>query len=231
MKRKYFWSAAVLAGILACICTGSIFAYAQESVGDARLCVTGCASVEAEADLAIFGGCVEGMGNDMRSAEKACTERLQAVQKAFSSYGRVREEHSSAYPAGNGYTASRYLTFVTEQTDKAEEMRSALAEAGATCLEGTRYLCRDDEKYRLEALEKAIENAREKAKALGAEGDLVCVEEQSFCPCARNEESAGKVTFTATVRAVFAKRPQAKARERGQNNGTEPKRPAPDPAA
>ena len=210
MKRKILTGIAAI-GMLACLGAGSVCAFAQEPVGDACLCVTGTASVEAEADACTFGGCVEGVGNDARAAEKAAAALLRAVKNACAAYGTVREESSSVYPAGKGYAASKYLIFETEKADKAEEMRAALAETGVTCLEGARYFCKEDGQYKLEALQKAVENAREKAKALGAAGALVRVEEHSCYPCARGE-SAGTVTFTATVRAVFAKLPHAPAK-------------------
>lgn len=75
-----------------------------------------------------------------------------------------------------------------------------------------RFSCKEDGEYKLEALRLAIDNAREKAKALGAEGELVHVEEQCCYPCARGGTSDGKVTYTATVRAVFAKARHADAR-------------------
>ena len=211
MKPKKLLIIAAVLGLAACIGAGSICASAQaQPVGDACLSVTGTASVEAEADACSFGGCIEAAGNDMRAAEEAAAELLRSVKDTFAAYGTVKEESSSAYPSGStGYTATKYLSFVTDKADKAEEIRAALAKTGVTCLDGVRYYCRDDQSYKLDALQKAIENARAKAKALGAEGELVHVEEQCCYPCARSENSAGKVTYTATVRAVFARRPHA----------------------
>ena len=210
MKSKKLLLAAAVLGILACIGAGSLCAFAQTPVGDACLTVTGTASVEADADACSFCGCIEAAGNDMRAAEEAAADILRTVKDVFSAYGSVTVESSSAYPSGpTGYTTAKYLSFATDKADKAEEIRAALAKTGVTCLDGVRYYCRNDQTYKLDALQKAIDNAREKAKALGAEGELVRVEEQCCYPCARSEGSAGKVTYTATVRAVFAKRPQA----------------------
>lgn len=214
MKPKKLLLLAAVLGIAVCIGAGSICASAQEQpVGNACLTVTGCASVEAEADLCTFGGCVEAAGNDMRAAEEAAAALLRTVKDTFAAYGTVSEESSSAYPTGaTGYTAVKYLSFVTDKADKAEEIRAALAKTGVTCLDGVRFSCKEDGEYKLEALRLAIENAREKAKALGAEGELVHVEEQCCYPCARGGTSDGKVTYTATVRAVFAKARHADAR-------------------
>ena len=221
MKQKKYLIAAAVLGLLFCIGAGSLCAAAQTPVGDACLSVTGSATVEATADACSFGGCIEAVGNDMRAAEEAAAALLRSVKDVFAAYGSVREESSSAYPSGNaGYTATKYLCFMTEQTDKAAEIRAALAKTGVTCLDGVRYYCRNDQSYKLDALQKAIENAREKAKALGAEGELVRVEEQCCYPCARCEETAEKVTYTATVRAVFAKRPHAEAKQESEPNGT-----------
>ena len=213
MKPKKFLIAAAVLGLLACIGAGSMCAFAQaQPVGDACLAVTGTASVEADADACAFSGCIEAAGNDMRAAEEACAEALRGVKNIFAAYGTVCEESASAYPSeGTGYTAAKYLTFMTDRAEKADEIRAALAKAGVTCLDGVRYICKDDAAYKLEALRQAIDNARGKAKALGAEGELVRVEEQCCYPCARGWNGAGKLTYTATVRAVFAKRPHADA--------------------
>lgn len=129
MKRKKILLLAAVLGIAVCIGAGGICASAQEQpVGNACLTVTGCASVEAEADLCTFGGCVEAAGNDMRAAEEAAAALLRTVKDTFAAYGTVSEESSSAYPTGaTGYTAVKYLSFVTDKADKAEEIRAALA--------------------------------------------------------------------------------------------------------
>lgn len=218
MKPKKLFIAAAILGMLACIGAGSVCAAAQtQPIGGACLSVTGTASVEAAADACIFSGCVEAVGNDMRAAEETCAAMLQSVKDIFAAYGSLREECSSAYPSCNGgYTATKYLSFTTDKVDKAAEIRAALAKTGVTCLDGVRYICREDGSHKLAALAKAIENAREKAKALGAEGELVRVEEQCCYPCARAENGEGKVTYTATVRAVFAKRPHAEAGQKAE---------------
>ena len=87
----------------------------------------------------------------MRAAEEAAAALLRTVKDTFAAYGTVSEESSSAYPAGaTGYTAVKYLSFVTDQADKAEEIRAALAKTGVTCLDGVRFSCKEDGEYKLE---------------------------------------------------------------------------------
>ena len=212
MKKRKFWILIAALCLLFCIGAGSLCAFAETQpadLGGACLIVTGTASVEAKADTCTFNGNIEAAGNDMHTAQEKCAEIFAKAREVFSAYGSVREEHSSAYPnEGTGYTAAKYLTFITNQTDKAEEIRAALAKAGVSCLDGVCYSCKNDAQYKLTALQKAIEDARQKAAALGTDGKLVRVEETCCYPCVRNEGAEGTVTYNASVRAVFARLPQ-----------------------
>lgn len=212
MKKRKFWILLAAVCLLFCIGAGSLCAFAETQPADlseACLIVTGTASVEAKADTCTFNGNIETVGNDMHTAEEKCAEIFAKTREVFSAYGTVREEHSSAYPnEGTGYTASKYLTFTTDHIEQAEEIRAALAKAGVSCLDGVCYSCKQDAQYKLQALQQAVENARQKAAALGAGGRLVRVEETCCYPCFRSAGAEGTVTFTASVRAVFAKVPQ-----------------------
>lgn len=211
MKRGIL--AAALAAVLACgVAAGGTCAFASEGVGDAMLVVTGTASVSAVADGCTFCGVIETVGDDLETASARSGEVFAAVRSAFERYGSVEEEHFSVYPLrGQGYTATRCLRFYSEQAGKAEEMRAALSEAGMTSLDGAVPFCKDDAARRTEALRLAVEDAKNKAAQLGAEGRLVRAEEM-FCCMSRSVSPSGEVTYDATVRAVFARVPQGKER-------------------
>lgn len=218
--KKSKWILLILTlTLLVCIGVGTVSAYAAETaqIGDALLSVNGTATVRTEADECTFGGTIECVGNDMKSAEENCAEICKKIYEAFKPYGSVRENHSSAYPSygSAGYTASRYLTFRTERTEKLSEIREALAKAGIACLEGVTYLCKDDSQLRLNALQQAIENARAKAAALGATGEIVRVEETSCYPSGCGGED-GTVGFVANVRVLFAHKPKEEAAHRAE---------------
>ena len=166
MKLKKLTIAAAVLGLTACIGMGSLHVFAQtEPVGSAVLCVTGTASVEADADLCVFGGSIEAFGDDMQAAEKACGERLHGVREAFAPFGTVREESAGTYPScSGGYTATRYLTFTVTKAAEADAARTALAKAGITCMDCARYLCSDEADYKLKALEQAIDCARKRRR-------------------------------------------------------------------
>lgn len=161
--------------------------------------VIGCASMQAEADGIILLGGIEAAGNSMAEATEQCEQLAEAVRKAFEPYGQVTEESFCTWPSysGAGYTAQRTFRFVAEGTDRAEEMRAALADAGVRHIEGFPY-CKNEAALRSELLAQALEDARSKAEALGAAGEPVHIEERRSHSC-----RGGSLTLEVCVRAVW----------------------------
>ena len=152
---------------------------------------------QAEADgLVLFGG-VEAAGESMQEASERCGQAAEAVRQAFAPYGEVEEESSCAWPCGSsGYTAEHTFRFSCEDAGKAAELCRVLAEAGLRHIRAL-PVCRGEGMYG-ELLTAALQDATEKAQALGASGEPVRVEE--FC-CCRGEE--GSLLLEARVRAVW----------------------------
>lgn len=161
------------------------------------IAVTGVARRQAEADgLVLFGG-VEAAGESMQEASERCEQAAEAVRQAFAPYGDVEEESSCAWPCGSsGYTAEHTFRFSCEDAGKAAELCRVLAEAGLRHIRAL-PVCRGEGMYG-ELLTAALQDATEKAQALGASGEPVWVEE--FC-CCRGEE--GSLLLEARVRAVW----------------------------
>lgn len=161
------------------------------------IAVTGVARRQAEADgLVLFGG-VEAAGESMQEASERCGQAAEAVRQAFAPYGEVEEESSCAWPCGSsGYTAEHTFRFSCEDAGKAAELCRVLAEAGLRHIRAL-PVCRGEGMYG-ELLTAALQDATEKAQALGASGEPVRVEE--FC-CCRGEE--GSLLLEARVRAVW----------------------------
>ena len=159
--------------------------------------VTGVARRQAEADgLVLFGG-VEAAGESMQEASERCGQAAEAVRQAFAPYGEVEEESSCAWPCGSsGYTAEHTFRFSCEDAGKAAELCRILAAAGLRHIRAL-PVCRGEGMYG-ELLTAALQDATEKAQALGASGEPVRVEE--FC-CCRGEE--GSLLLEARVRAVW----------------------------
>ena len=155
------------------------------------------ASAREEADgLVLFGG-VEAAGESMQEASERCEQAAEAVRQAFAPYGEVEEESSCAWPCGSsGYTAEHTFRFSCEDAGKAAELCRVLAEAGLRHIRAL-PVCRGEGMYG-ELLTAALQDATEKAQALGASGEPVRVEE--FC-CCRGEE--GSLLLEARVRAVW----------------------------
>lgn len=161
------------------------------------IAVTGVARRQAEADgLVLFGG-VEAAGESMQEASERCGQAAEAVRQAFAPYGEVEEESSCAWPCGSsGYTAEHTFRFSCEDAGKAAELCRVLAEAGLRHIRAL-PVCHGEGMYG-ELLTAALQDATEKAQALGASGEPVRVEE--FC-CCRGEE--GSLLLEARVRAVW----------------------------
>ena len=207
MKKKFLPFLAVLAMAIV-IAGGTLCVSADTQIGNANLIVTGMATLEAKADLCTFSGSIRTVADDMNTAESKCEEIAAKVRDVFSEYGTVSECHSEVSPmyGQNGYSACKYFCFETEKTDSLPQIREKLAQAGLNCIEGTAYSCKDDSEYRIQALQQAIADAKEKAAALGAVGELVKVEETCCYPSCYGHNgkiTENRVIFTASVRAVF----------------------------
>ena len=213
MKKKFFPILAILA-LTAVLAGRSLCVSADTQIGNAALIVTGTATVEAKADLCTFYGSIRTIADDMNAAESKCEEIAANVRDVFSEYGTVSECRSDISPmyGQNGYTASKYFSFETEKTDNLPQIREKLAQTGLNCIEGTAYSCKDDSHYSMQALQQAIADAKEKAAALGAAGELVSVEETCCYPSCYGQNgnvTENRVVFTASVRAVFRTRKTA----------------------
>lgn len=191
----------------------------EEGVGAAVLVVTGTARVSAAADGCTFCGVIETVADDMNAASARNAEAAERVRAAFEGYGRAEEEYFSVHPMRGGYTAVRRLRFYAQGTERTEEMRSALADAGVTSLEGAVPCCSDESAHRAEALRLALQDAQSKAAQLGCTGGLVRAEELC-CYAAFGPSAGGEVVFEATVRAVFARAPQP---QEGRGNAPRPR--------
>ena len=215
MKRKKLLLSFLCAFLLLSALCGSICsAGAQTDSENAVLILSGNATVTAQADLCNFTGCIETAGNSLRDAEHSNAELCKKLRELFAPYGTMEEECCCVYPSygQTGFTAVRNLRFSTEQIDQLDLLREKLAEAGITRMEGFAYICRDEKAKKAEALRLAVQDAREKAAALGSVGELIKIEEISCYPTCRTPLAGERtVTFTACVRALFARRPQAKA--------------------
>lgn len=236
MKKSKIVLLTAVIGLTSLICAGSVCAFADTTettagIDNAHLIVIGCADVQGEADECVISGSIEAIGNDMADAEKKSGEILAKAREIFKPYGEVCENHYGVYPMyeSNGYTATRYLTFTTDKTDNMNEIREKLASAGVNRLDGVCYRMKDDSALKLRALQLAVENAKAKAAALGASGELVKVEEISCYPtfrdCGDGKYDNG-VTYTASVRAVFATFPKKEHEQKLPENKNEPQEPA-----
>ncbi len=206
MKGKFL---PLIAGAILCAalsCT-SVCAFADQTIGDADLVVTGSASLEADADFCTFSGSIHTVADEKPDAARKCEEIAAEVSKVFSEYGtatQCRFEVSPMY-GQTGFAADACFSFETDRTDSIPAIREKLLQTGLTYIDGPVYSCKEDAQYRAQALQMAIADAKAKAEALGAAGTLVMVEETCCYPCCYGAGgiTENRVTYTACVRAVF----------------------------
>lgn len=209
MKKRTLTLITILVLLASVLCTGGVFAFAESGAENAFVVVTGSASVQGKADTCVLNGSIEIVANDMATAEQKSSQIFGEVQKAMQAHGTVNDSYFSIYPncEGKGYTAYRSITLTTEHTDQVCEIREKLVAAGVNRLDGVCFRLKDDSALKTQALQKAVENAKVKAKALGASETMIRLEETSCYPeyrCDNGNGNDNSVTFTACVRAVFA---------------------------
>lgn len=148
----------------------------------AELSVVGEGKVDVVPDIAYvdFGVVV----NNVATAEEAQTrlsERNNKVIESFKASGiaeaDIKTSNYSIYPNYNfennrnditGYNANTTISVKVRETSKIGSLIQSGTAAGANQILGTRYEVESPEKYREEARDKAITNAKEQAEKLAS---------------------------------------------------------------
>lgn len=165
-----------------------------------EVAVTGTASVTLPADGFTLYFTVESEASTSDEAVTANDNKYAAISETLGTHGALYTTGSSVYRTENGYTAARYLTFECSDPDYAAQAVENVSSAGATYVGGVNYtLSGSSSDYG--ALTAALEIAKDKAAVLGADTEPLRIEELSSYPMS---DPSGNVTYTVTVRAIFA---------------------------
>lgn len=115
------------------------------------------------------------------SIDKTNNAIIAAMAKLGIKKENVKTSNYSIYPNQTfegetarvtGYNGNVTITIKVNDTQKASQVIADATTAGANQIQGTRFIVEDPQKYRAEAREKAIANAREQAEKLAKNLDI-----------------------------------------------------------
>ncbi len=163
--------------------------YIGSETGEHSITLSGTGEVFAVPDIATFSASVSQDKPTAAEAEKAATEKMNAVIAYFKSAGidekdiktvgydvSPRYEYvqgictASECRPGNqvlkGFTASHTVMVKVRDTEKAGDLLAGATTKGATSVSGLQFTIDDDTKLQADAREKAITDAKTKGAAL-----------------------------------------------------------------
>ncbi len=234
--RKLVVPAAVAAVLLAAAALAGV-GLPEQAHGEAGITrtvtVTGLGTVKAQPDRAQLSFGVESRAASAKAASAANAAAMRALISALKDAGvdddRLRTEHVSVWPVSDGsgpvdgYTASGSVS-VDVPVDRAGPLVDVATGAGATNVSGPMLTRSESDSLEEQALERALEDARRKAKALASAagaglGEVVKLVEggaaQPLPYAERAQDSAaasvtpvepGTVDTTASLTVTFALR-------------------------
>ena len=142
--------------------------------------ITGEGKVTVKPDIAKISLGLTTKAQTVAEAQKQNTETMNTLTKTLKDEFKIKNEdiqtsNYSIYPDYvwfnnkqnlNGYVVSQNLDVKIRDLDKAGDVLARAGEAGLNQVGGLQFSVDDPEKSRIEARDKAIENAKEKAEAL-----------------------------------------------------------------
>lgn len=202
---------------------GQATAMADENVIQ-ELTLTGSASISIAPDCAKISAEIQTLDMDKVKSKDDNFEIFENVLQALEENGIERDEVTldcfysyASYDYGNGksllghYTTTDF-SFSVKTLDEIKKYVDILTESGTTSIKNITYSASNyDEKY-TEALQMAINNAKEKAKAIGGESlTLKEIKEESVYSSStlyrtyseNAPQMIGEITISAKVVAVF----------------------------
>lgn len=165
-------------------------AQTQSQIGQAddrrTIAVSGSAQVQGEPDRAVVRLAIETRADDPSAARTDAAERADGMRAALSELGlddnQVRSEgfrlHEDRRRSADGeettYVARHQFEVTVEDLDRTGEVIDAALDGGATNVRGVRFTLSEEqaEELRQEALERAMDDARDEAGTIADSSDL-----------------------------------------------------------
>ena len=189
--------------LIICLLFGTSIAYAQNP--DLRyINVAAEVEVTAKADRAIFSFTIEGTGSTLRMAIDDAKKRVSSITDGLMQIGLTEKNFSTSHFGSGetkgkkafifsktGYKTSITVTVNIDNLNLLEEAILYLGDVKPDDISGIDFILHDYEQIKINALEKAITKAKQKAdliaKIMGAElGELIYFKENTH---ANNPES------------------------------------------
>jgi len=197
-----------------------------------KITVSGTGEVQMIPDTVIVSMGVESTNKILTEAETENSCKINNIINILFDYGiekeNIKTRNFNVFPKYDynkgqsfiGYQVSNYLDFKTGDIQGVGEIITKLTEAGANCFNGVSFTVEDNELAYRQALEKAIDNAWNKAIALLGEDVELYIQEiteesvygyrgiyDNYASAKSMSEGAtimeGEIIVKANVRVVF----------------------------
>ena len=160
--------------------------------------ISGEGEVFAVPDIATISFSVRHEGKTVAEAQRTVTTKIDAALKYLTGAGiEEKDIRTASYNASplytydytqipsrqrifQGYEVSQMIEVKVRDTDKVGDILDGIAKAGVTDISGPNFEIDDEEALQVEAREKAIENAKEKAEILAEDLGVRLVRVVSF---------------------------------------------------
>lgn len=192
LSKAVLWAVVLLAVFLGVKVLSSLkeLSYIGKGVYPSNvIAVNGTGEVLAVPDTASFSFSVNEEGKTVKDAQDKATKKMNSILDAIKSMGiddkDVKTTGYNSYPKYEynqasctnlycppgkqvlvGYEVSQSITVKVRNTDKAGEALTKVGELGAANISGLDFVVDDLEKVKAEAREKAVADAKAKAKVL-----------------------------------------------------------------
>jgi len=182
--------------LIICLLFCASIVYAQNP-NSRNINVTAEVEVTAKADRAVFSFTIEGTGSTLRMAVDDAKKRVSSITDGLMRIGLTEKNFSTSHFysgetkdtkafifSKTGYKTSIAVTVNIDNLSLLDEAILYLSEAKPDGISGIDFVLHDYEQIKIDALEKAITKAKQKAdliaKIMGAElGDLIYFKENT----------------------------------------------------
>ncbi|MBD1576258.1 MULTISPECIES: oxidative stress defense protein [Vibrio] len=158
----------------------SAMSLADGAVSHAILSTTGFGQVVAKPDMAEFTVAIQAQRSQAKTAKQAVDKIVtqfvaaldeQGIKRADIASGNLRLAPQYQYekdkkPELSGYQASRHITVSVYQLDKLNQYLDIALKSGINRVDGIQLKTQNEAKYKQQARQAAIEDAKQKAKDL-----------------------------------------------------------------
>ncbi len=161
------------------LCLGTTAIYAAEEPGSSlkSLCVGGYGVVTVTPDSACISMEISAVERSADAALEKATSRLSSVRELVAPYGELTQTAYYTHPeCDKRYVSTYVLSLETTRLNELSALLERLPQAGVSVIHPVCFFAKDTKDAEAQALALAMENAKEKATALGVDLSLLRME-------------------------------------------------------